>query len=239
MRWGWRCVGIGGCIGLILTLTSPHAAIPVSPESPVPADTQWLLADSPSIVGEVAAKRSTSPTTPPSTPTTTPLLQRTESTVQALERTWVDSRARLDPLTPIDRAVVYKAKRRLELLRDQLVVKSFPIKLGLKPVGAKEFEGDTKTPEGVYALDWRSASSRFFLAIHVTYPNDRDRLRAQKAHRSAGSAIMIHGLPSPLKYPLDYYQKNDWTDGCIALSNEDMVEVWMLTPPNTPIEIKP
>jgi murein L,D-transpeptidase YafK len=100
-------------------------------------------------------------------------------------------------------------------------------------------EGDFKTPEGLYQLDWRSASSRFYLAIHVNYPNPQDQARASHLHRSAGSAIMVHGLPDPLKYPAEYYRKTDWTDGCIALQNPDMLELWLLTQGNTPIEIKP
>ena len=147
--------------------------------------------------------------------------------------------AQADPLEPVERVVVWKAARRMVLYRHGVEVRQYVIKLGLNPVGRKQYEGDYKTPEGQYQLVWRTATSRFFLAIHVDYPNRTDQAYARQHHRSAGSLIMVHGLPDPLKYPADYYRKTDWTDGCIALNNDDMLELWLLTQTHTPLEIRP
>lgn len=144
-----------------------------------------------------------------------------------------------DPLEPVERVVVFKAARQMVLYRHGEEVRRFAIKLGVNPKGRKQFEGDYKTPEGEYLLDWRTATSRFYLAVHITYPNAADVSYAKKHHRRPGSAIMVHGQPDPLKYPKNYYRTTDWTDGCIALSNDDMLEVWLLTQANTPIDIRP
>jgi murein L,D-transpeptidase YafK len=142
-------------------------------------------------------------------------------------------------LPAIDRVVVHKGERRLDLMRGGNVLRSYHIALGLNPIGQKERSGDFRTPEGTYLLDRRNARSDYFLSIKVSYPNDLDMKRARAHHWQAGGSIMIHGLPNFLKHELDYYEHNDWTDGCIAVSNADMVEIWMLTPDNTPIDILP
>lgn len=138
-----------------------------------------------------------------------------------------------------DRVVVRKGERRLYLMRGDSVLRSYRIALGLNPVGHKERSGDFRTPEGRYRLTRRNPDSDFFLAIQVSYPNDADVRRARRNGWDAGGAIMIHGLPNRLRHPPEYYEQRDWTDGCIAVSNSDMVEIWLLTPDNAPIEILP
>jgi murein L,D-transpeptidase YafK len=138
-----------------------------------------------------------------------------------------------------DRVVVRKSTRRLQLMREDHVIADYPIRLGLNPVGAKEREGDFRTPEGRYWLTRRNQASDFFLSIEVSYPNDTDRLRARRLRAAPGGSIMIHGLPNFPRKPADYYVRNDWTDGCIAVSNSDMVDIWLRTRVGLPIEIRP
>jgi murein L,D-transpeptidase YafK len=138
----------------------------------------------------------------------------------------------------VTRVVVHKSSRRLELLSGDTVLRSYRVSLGLQPRGHKEREGDFRTPEGRYALTRRNPRSDFFLSIQVSYPNDRDVKYARSNGWEPGGAIMIHGMPNRLKHDPDYYLR-DWTDGCIAVSNADMVEIWLLTNHNTPIDILP
>jgi murein L,D-transpeptidase YafK len=144
-----------------------------------------------------------------------------------------------ETLPMADRIVVHKGSRRLDLMRGYSVLRSYKVALGLNPVGQKERSGDFRTPEGTYFLSRRNARSDFFLSVQVSYPNDVDLARARRNHWQSGGSIMIHGLPNTLKHPPEYYETHDWTDGCIAVTNADMVEIWLLTPDNTPIEIRP
>ncbi len=146
---------------------------------------------------------------------------------------------RTDALPVVDRVLVRKSERRLYLMHGGNVVRSYHVELGLSPVGQKERSGDFRTPEGAYRLDLRNPRSDYFLSIKVSYPNPTDLKRA-RAHRwEAGGSIMIHGLPNYMKHDPEYYTSHDWTDGCIAVSNADMVEIWMLTPDGVPIDILP
>jgi len=138
-----------------------------------------------------------------------------------------------------DRLLVRKSERRLYLLRQGQILRSYGIHLGLEPHGKKEYEGDFRTPEGRYTLGNRNSTSRFFLAIQVTYPNARDEANARRNGKRPGGAIMIHGLPNTPSKPLDYYNRADWTDGCIAVNNSDMVEIWLMTATGTSIDIEP
>jgi murein L,D-transpeptidase YafK len=144
-----------------------------------------------------------------------------------------------DTLPVADRLLVRKAQRRLYLMRGDSILRSYKIALGLNPLGHKERAGDFRTPEGRYRLTRRNPRSDFFLSIQVSYPNDVDLKHARRNGWDAGGSIMIHGLPNTLKRPPDYYENRDWTDGCIAVSNSDMVEIWLMTPDNAPIEILP
>lgn len=138
-----------------------------------------------------------------------------------------------------DRVVVRKAERRLLLMRGDRVLRTFDVALGLSPKGPKRREGDFRTPEGNYRLAGRNANSDFFLAIQVNYPGPEDVRRAAAEGEDPGGLIMIHGQPNRPSKPLEYYQTRDWTNGCIAVSNSDMVDIWLMTPDNTPIQIVP
>jgi murein L,D-transpeptidase YafK len=135
--------------------------------------------------------------------------------------------------------VVHKAEHKLYLYEGTRLLGEYKVQLGLSPTGQKEREHDFRTPEGRYFLARRNTRSEYFLAIQVSYPNKEDEQRAHKNRWAPGGSIMIHGFPNQPKHPASYYESNDWTDGCIALSNSDMVEVWMRTQDNIPIEILP
>jgi len=138
-----------------------------------------------------------------------------------------------------DRIVIEKGARRLTLLRRGAVIAEYPVKLGLSPRGHKQFEGDFRTPEGVYHLSRRNPRSEFFLSVEVSYPNAADRARAKQDGVSPGGMIMIHGQPNVPRKPPEYYANRDWTDGCIAVSNAAMVDIWQRTRIGVPIEIRP
>jgi murein L,D-transpeptidase YafK len=144
-----------------------------------------------------------------------------------------------DKLPVVDRVVVHKGNRTLELMHGGNVVRSYHVQLGLSPVGQKERSGDFRTPEGSYRLERRNPRSDFFLSLKVSYPNAQDERRARAHHWQTGGSIMIHGLPNTLKHEPEYYASHDWTDGCIAVSNADMVEIWMLVPDDVAIDILP
>ncbi len=138
-----------------------------------------------------------------------------------------------------DKVLVEKGKRKLHLLKGGVAFRSFDIALGIRPVGDKEKEGDFKTPEGNYLLDARNPDSEYFLAIHVSYPDSTDRAEARNKGFDPGGAIMIHGQPNDPTRSEAYYRTQDWTNGCIAVSNSDMIDIWLMTAENTPIEIRP
>jgi murein L,D-transpeptidase YafK len=138
-----------------------------------------------------------------------------------------------------DLVVVEKADRKLHLIKDGAPIRTFDIALGIRPVGDKEKEGDFKTPEGRYLLDTRNPNSEYFLSIHVSYPNGGDIREARSKGVDPGGAIMIHGQPNEPSRSETYYRTQDWTNGCIAVSNSDMIDIWLMTDDNTPIEIRP
>jgi len=139
----------------------------------------------------------------------------------------------------IDKILVIKSAHRLELMSRGEPVKAYRVSLGKQPRGPKLIEGDRRTPEGFYWVDWRKTSDRFNLALHVSYPNNLDSARAQKEGVNPGGMIMIHGTPISDEYPEWYFGSLDWTDGCIAMNNADMREVWSLVKDGTMIEIRP
>jgi hypothetical protein len=143
------------------------------------------------------------------------------------------------PMPQADAVIVRKGERRLYLMQHGQVLRTYKIALGLEPQGPKLASGDFRTPEGHYYLTRRNPRSDYFLSIQVSYPNDDDVRRARLAHVDPGGSIMVHGLPNTLSHSPTYYAKSDWTNGCIALSDSDMVEVWLMTRDNTPIEILP
>jgi murein L,D-transpeptidase YafK len=135
--------------------------------------------------------------------------------------------------------VVYKGDRLLQLKRAGRVVRSYPIALGVEPVGHKRMEGDGRTPEGVYTLDWRNETSQFYRSIHISYPRDDDLAGADRWRVSAGGLIMIHGLPNGRDANYVGHPANDWTNGCIAVDNTQMDEIWSLVEDGTTIIIYP
>jgi len=138
-----------------------------------------------------------------------------------------------------DFVVVEKASRQLHLMRDGEVFRTFRIALGIMPVGDKQEEGDFRTPEGRYVLDIRNPNSEYFLSIRVSYPNREDVREARSRGVDPGGAIMIHGQPNNPTRSETYYRTQDWTNGCVAVSNSDMIDIWLMTGENTPIEIRP
>ncbi|MGO9038110.1 MAG: L,D-transpeptidase family protein [Steroidobacteraceae bacterium] len=138
-----------------------------------------------------------------------------------------------------DSILIVKHERRLYLLRDNHPLRSYRIALGLSPTGAKEREWDFRTPEGSYIIDFRQQHSHYFKALHISYPSPSDLKRSWALHRPAGGNIFIHGEPNRPTKPVSYYKTRDWTNGCIALSDEDLQDVWDLTAGPTPVEIVP
>lgn len=141
--------------------------------------------------------------------------------------------------SPVDRVVVRKSDGLLQLVAGTQVVRQFPIYLGGNPVGHKQYQGDRRTPEGRYVLHERKRQSRFYRALRISYPSDADRAAAEAAGQPPGGDIMIHGMPGLEKRNLLMFDGPNWTDGCIAISNPHMREVWDLVELGTPIEILP
>ncbi|WP_286790509.1 MULTISPECIES: L,D-transpeptidase family protein [unclassified Pseudomonas] len=139
----------------------------------------------------------------------------------------------------IDKVLVIKSMNKLELLSKGETIKSYRVSLGKFPKGPKFREGDQRTPEGFYWIDWRKTSDKFNLSMHISYPNAQDLARAKAAGVPPGSMIMIHGTPIDEEYPEWYFSSLNWTNGCIALTNADMREIWTLVKDGTLIEIRP
>ncbi|WP_235937727.1 L,D-transpeptidase family protein [Marinobacter caseinilyticus] len=141
--------------------------------------------------------------------------------------------------TSVNQVLIRKQERRLYLMSGEDVVRSYRIGLGDNPTGHKLFEGDERTPEGQYTLDWRNSNSDYYKSIHVSYPNQQDRALAEAWGLDPGGSIMIHGLPNDAGDLAFAFVGLDWTDGCIAVSNEEMDEIWQLVADGTPIKILP
>jgi murein L,D-transpeptidase YafK len=147
-----------------------------------------------------------------------------------------------DPLQPgdhVDRIVIEKALRKLTLVKGDRPVRSYRVALGAQPTGHKRREGDERTPEGIYSIDARNPRSDFFLSLRISYPNETDVARARAAGEDPGGQIMIHGLRNGFGWLGDRHQRSDWTDGCVAVTNSEMLEIWRLVDLGTPVEIRP
>lgn len=169
----------------------------------------------------------------PSQPATTPSQNLTTTEM-----------AKIRQNTPITEVKVYKSERHIQLLHREQVIRRYPMRLGFDPIGHKVQEGDGKTPEGQYVLDWRNPQSAFYKSLHVSYPNTQDQTKAKQLGVSAGGDIMIHGSATTAqvkKLPqlMDYLPRNDWTWGCMAVRNIDMDEIWTLVDNGTLITIYP
>lgn len=140
----------------------------------------------------------------------------------------------------VDRILIKKSARKLFLVRNDRILDDFTISLGGEPVGAKTHEGDERTPEGSYIIDWKNPYSSYFLSLHISYPNANDLARARaRGVADPGGQIMIHGLPNGTSEPADFFLSRDWTDGCIAVSNRAMQVIYAAVEPGTPIVIEP
>jgi murein L,D-transpeptidase YafK len=139
----------------------------------------------------------------------------------------------------VDKVLIEKQARRLTLLSKGAVVKTYQIALGGNPVGPKERQGDNKTPEGTYIIDSRNGNSAFHLSLHISYPNAKDRKRARELGVSPGGDIMIHGLKNGFAQAGVAHAERDWTEGCIAVTNQEMEEIYKFVPNGTVVEITP
>ena len=139
----------------------------------------------------------------------------------------------------VDKVIVIKHARTLQLLSHGQPVKTYKIALGTQPIGQKQRQGDHRTPEGVYVLDSRNAHSQFYKSIHISYPSQQDKAHAAAAHVSPGGDVFIHGLPNGYGAIGAAHRLRDWTDGCIAVTDGEMDEIWSLVRNGTTIEIKP
>ena len=135
--------------------------------------------------------------------------------------------------------LVLKAPRRLLLLRGSHVLRDYEIALGRSPAGPKRYRGDGRTPEGRYTIEARLADSRFHRALRISYPNADDLAFARRAGVEPGGDVMIHGLPNGERWVGDVHRAYDWTNGCIAVTDDEMNEIWELVDDGTPIEIRP
>jgi murein L,D-transpeptidase YafK len=138
-----------------------------------------------------------------------------------------------------DHVVVLKKERTLELLSQGKVIKTYKVALGGNPVGPKTRQGDHKTPEGSYVLDSRNSHSQYYKAIHISYPSARDRALAMQSGFLPGGDVYVHGLPNGYGSVGAAHRLRDWTDGCIAVTDEEIDQIWKAVPDGTPIEIKP
>jgi murein L,D-transpeptidase YafK len=138
-----------------------------------------------------------------------------------------------------DRIIVHKKTRTMELMHAGQVLKTYKIALGGNPVGPKQRQGDHKTPEGVYTIDWRNAHSQFHRALHISYPRVADRHRARQLGVLPGGDVFIHGLPNGYGWIGAAHRAHDWTDGCIAVTDQEIEEIWRLVDDGTAVEIRP
>ncbi|MGH8530996.1 MAG: L,D-transpeptidase family protein [Nevskiales bacterium] len=138
-----------------------------------------------------------------------------------------------------DRVVLRKADRLLELYNGDELLKSYTISLGRNPVGHKQQQGDSRTPEGEYVLDWRNPRSQFHRSLHISYPDAEDRASAKKRGVAPGGDIFLHGSPNGLAGSEELLSGMDWTDGCIAVTNREIEEIWRAVRDGTPITILP
>ncbi|HEU0264937.1 MAG TPA: L,D-transpeptidase family protein, partial [Geobacterales bacterium] len=138
-----------------------------------------------------------------------------------------------------DRMLVEKGERRLTLFCQGVPLKSYRIALGHVPVGPKTMRGDGKTPEGIYQINGRNPHSRYYRALRISYPNDEDRRRAAQQGVNPGGDIMIHGLVQDVAWIGEKHALFDWTQGCIAVTNEEIREIWRVVADGTIVEIRP
>lgn len=135
--------------------------------------------------------------------------------------------------------VINKSSRKLYLLHKEEVLREYDVDLGFAPQGHKQFEGDGKTPEGTYVIDRRNPNSRYHLSVGISYPNVEDRATAEAAGKKPGGEIFIHGQPNNPKERKRAARVSDWTAGCIAVSNDDIEEIYAMVQDGTTIALRP
>ncbi len=140
---------------------------------------------------------------------------------------------------PADRIVIEKKERRLTLFSKGRILRQYKIALGGNPDGPKEKQGDNKTPEGTYVIDSRNHGSRFHRSLHISYPNEKDKKRAQELGVCPGGDIMIHGIKNGFSQVGESHTQVDWTKGCIAVTDEEIEDIDKLVPNGTAVEIRP
>lgn len=138
-----------------------------------------------------------------------------------------------------DRLLVEKSRHLLSAYQGKRLLGSWHVVFGPQPVGPKQQEGDLRTPEGHYVIDFKKPDSAYYKALHISYPNAADRARARRLKVRPGGNIMIHGQKNGFGWAAATTQQSNWTLGCIALSNEDMEQLWQRVEPGTAIEIRP
>jgi murein L,D-transpeptidase YafK len=143
------------------------------------------------------------------------------------------------PQQKVTRVLVLKKEHKMQLLSGETVIKTYTVALGRGGLSPKQREGDHLTPEGLYQIDRRNKNSRFYLALHVSYPNEVDRQRARKLGVNPGGDIMIQGITNGLGWLGSMHRIFDWTNGCIAVTDTEMDEIWLLVPDGTIVEIRP
>lgn len=141
--------------------------------------------------------------------------------------------------TKADLVVVHKAARRLELFRGNELLKTYAVSLGRHPIGTKTQQGDGRTPEGEYRLDYRNPGSSFHKALHISYPEPADIESARSRGVDAGGLVMVHGMRNGLGWLGRLHRAIDWTDGCVAVTNGEIDELWRVVPDGTKIILKP
>ena len=153
-----------------------------------------------------------------------------------LNRTFETSDRLLDERVNVDRIVVSKDRKILYLVSGDSLLRQYNVAFGTNPEGHKQFEGDRKTPEGMYTIDYKNPKSEYTKALHISYPNKKDLEFAKSQGKSAGGAIMVHGFkPDSVMNPRHY--KRNWTHGCVAVTTEEIEEIYSLVKVNTLIEI--
>jgi murein L,D-transpeptidase YafK len=135
--------------------------------------------------------------------------------------------------------LVIKSESKLYILKNGIEVRSYNVAFGANPKEHKQQQGDERTPEGMYILDYKKENSEYYKAIHISYPNGEDKKRAKKRNVNPGGSIMIHGQKNGYGWLWFITQRFNWTKGCIAVSNKDMDEIWKMVDVGTPIEIRP
>jgi lipoprotein-anchoring transpeptidase ErfK/SrfK len=224
---------------------APAAVTTASQPAPAPAPGADSAAIKPPAVAPADAVARTS-AEPRSLVTSTRIDPRTVVSVRSSERIEPlyavpipSAGVRLGPPGTADSVVVYKRERTLVLFNRGVPIRSYFIALGSKPVGDKERAGDQKTPEGVFRVNAHNPASKFHLALRLSYPDDAHRARAAALGADPGGDIMIHGLPKEYSEAGKKHLQNDWTNGCVALSNQEIEELWQAVPDGTPVHIKP